>query len=78
MLTIQRDTSQERKVMSDQGISKKFFLRHKVEQRFKGKADNGNIGPVLMLRENNQQAREQENLLSSRSQSGKTWGKRYE
>jgi hypothetical protein len=52
MLTIQRDTSQERKVLPDQGISKKFFLRYKVEQRFKGEADNGNIGPILMLRQN--------------------------
>jgi hypothetical protein len=46
---IHGDATQKRKVISDQGIVEELFLGHKVKKRFERKADNGNIGPVLMF-----------------------------
>jgi hypothetical protein len=51
-LTIHRDASQEGKVISNQWIFKKFLLGHKVKQWSDDKADHRNIGPVLVLGEN--------------------------
>jgi hypothetical protein len=51
-LTIHRDASQEEEVISDQGIFEKLFFGHKVKEWCKGNADDGDIGPVLVLGEN--------------------------
>jgi hypothetical protein len=52
LLTIHRDASQEEEVISDQGIFEELPLGHKVKEWCKGNTDDGDIGPVLVLGEN--------------------------
>ncbi len=62
-MTIHRDASQEGKVISNQWIFKKFPLSHKVKHRSDDKANHRNIGPVLMLGENDHRPLIEKNLL---------------
>jgi hypothetical protein len=49
LLSVHRDATQEEKVISNKRIFEEFSLSHKIKQRVKGKAHHGDIGPVLML-----------------------------
>jgi len=62
-LTINRNASQEGKVISNQWIFKKFPLRHKVKQWSDNKANHRNVGPILVLGENDHRPLIRKNLL---------------
>jgi hypothetical protein len=64
LLTIHRDASQEEKIISDQGIFEELSLSHKVKERGKGDADDGDIGPVLVLGKNDHRPLIRKNFLS--------------
>jgi hypothetical protein len=49
---IHREAAQKEEVVSNQRVFEKFLLGHKVEEWLEGKADDRDIGPVLMLGEN--------------------------
>jgi hypothetical protein len=52
MFPINREATQKRKIISNQGIFEELPLCHKVKQWFESKADDGDIGPVLVFRKN--------------------------
>ena len=62
-MTIHRDASQEEEVISDQGIFEELFFGHKVKEWCKGNADDGDIGPVLVLGENDHRPLIRKDLL---------------
>jgi hypothetical protein len=49
--------------MTNERIPEEFSLGHKIEQRPEGKADDGDIRPVLMLGQNDRGAVTRKNLL---------------
>ncbi len=51
LLSVHRETAEEGQELSNQRVSEEFFLSDKVKQGLEGKADDRNIGPVLMLGE---------------------------
>lgn len=51
-MPIYRDSAQEGEIISNERIVEEFLLGHKIKERVKGKADHGNICPVLVLRKN--------------------------
>ena len=63
MLPIDRDSTQEGKVMSNQRISEEFLLGHKIEQWLKSDTDHGDIRPVLMFRKDDDRTMIRENSL---------------
>jgi hypothetical protein len=50
--SIHREAAQKEEVVSNQRVFEEFLLGHKVEEWLEGKADDRDIGPVLMLGEN--------------------------
>jgi hypothetical protein len=49
---IHREAAQKEEIVSNQWVFEEFLLGHKVEEWLEGKTDDWDIGPVLMLGEN--------------------------
>jgi len=86
LLPVHRETAQKGEGISNQWVFEEFLLGHKVKQWLEGKADDRDVGPVLMLGKNDHRSmiRKRRSLLSldpvknGKKQSGSTFGYRID